>query len=112
MSATHTDPSPAGASASASSGPADHDVVPTVCPDASTTNTRPPSPESLVVTKSPSRTTSPLDSTIAGSWNVTSTVDAGPDGPASDPITNGTTATSPTTRSSISGRRASGPVPG
>ena len=80
MSPTHTSPSvpsPAGASASTSSGAAAHVVTPTVWPEPrSTVKTRPVSPESLVVTSSPSTTASPLDSTISGSSNLITSLPA------------------------------------
>src|SRR5918993_3502795 len=70
MSPTQTSLPPAGARASTSTGSADHCVTPTVSPVAgSTVKTRPESPESLVVTSSPSTRASPLDSTISGSSN-------------------------------------------
>src|SRR5688572_683749 len=74
MSPTQTElPSP-GASASTSTGSVAQCAVPTVRPEASTANTRPSSPESLVVTSRSPTTASPLDSTISGSRKVSSTV--------------------------------------
>src|SRR4051794_20031870 len=114
MSPTHTVPGGPGASASSSVGGGDHEVTPTVAPDASTAKTRPESPESLTVRNSPSRTTSPLDSTIAGSRKARSTVAGGPWGAESDPIAKGTSDARPTTRSSITpaARPAGADAPG
>src|SRR5688500_4499669 len=79
MSPTQTElPSP-GASASTSTGSGDQRDVPTVRPEPSTVNTRPSSPESLVVTSRPSTTARPLDSTISGSRKVSSTATSSAD---------------------------------
>ncbi len=76
-------------------------MTPTVWPVAgSTEKTRPESPESLVVTRSPSTTTSPLDSTIAWSSKRVTSLPAGPWGstdPGSSAATTKGTAVSPRT---------------
>ena len=72
MSPTQTSPGPAGARASTSTGSSDQRVTPTVSPVRATAKTRPVSPESLVVTSRSPSTTRPLDSTIAGSRNLSS----------------------------------------
>src|SRR4051794_13877717 len=94
MSPTHTAPGPAGASASQSVGWLDQRVTPTVRPSFATANTRPVSPESLVVTNKPSSTTRALASTIAGSVKLSTWSPLVPEALAA-PSTNGAATTSP-----------------